>query len=160
MRQIVTSRSATRLDLICQAIYRLGFPLARLWWRVSGNPHAGVLVAIYVGPALLLVRSSYRSAWSFPGGGIQRGETPEAAARRELAEEIGLIPEAPLLPAGEACGVWDGRPDRVSFFELRLRSAPILHLDQREIVAARLFLPDELREAAVTGPVYTYLRGC
>jgi 8-oxo-dGTP pyrophosphatase MutT (NUDIX family) len=28
--------------------------------------------------------------WSFPGGGIKRGETPHRAARREVAEELGL----------------------------------------------------------------------
>jgi hypothetical protein len=41
-------------------------------------------------PDLLLVRSSYRSGWHWPGGGVRRGETPKEAARRELTEEIGL----------------------------------------------------------------------
>jgi 8-oxo-dGTP pyrophosphatase MutT (NUDIX family) len=151
------ARSATWFDMAWQTAFRLGFPLARLWWRLRRRSHAGALVAIHVGQALLLVRSSYRITWNFPGGGIRRGETSEAAARRELSEEIGLTPDAALLPAGDAGGIWDGRQDRVHFFELWLERLPALQLDHREIVAAQLFSPGELRGVAVTGPVAAYL---
>jgi putative (di)nucleoside polyphosphate hydrolase len=32
-------------------------------------------------------------SWQFPQGGIKQGETPEQAMFRELAEEVGLLPE-------------------------------------------------------------------
>src|SRR4029077_16295963 len=86
----------------------------------------------------------------------RRGEMPEAAARRELAEEIGLTTSA-LLPAGIACGIWDGRRDRVLFFELRLTGLPKLQLDNREIVAARLTSPNELGCMVLTGPAAAYV---
>ena len=145
------------VDAAFRIAFRLGFPLARIWWRLRGASHEGALVAVTVDRALLLVRSSYRAEWNFPGGSIRRGETPEAAARRELAEEVGLVAQR-LVPAGEASGIWDGRRDRVHFFELRLDQPPRLQLDNREIIAARLVSPNELRGLAVTGPVAVYIR--
>ncbi len=46
-------------------------------------------------PAMLLTRRaeglrSHAGQWALPGGRIEPGETPEAAALRELAEEVGL----------------------------------------------------------------------
>ena len=81
---------------------------------------------------------------------------PEAAAQRELAEEIGLTTPA-LLPAGVICGIWDGRYDRVHFFELRLDRLPKLRLDNREIIAAQLVCLCDLPNMLVTEPVAAYL---
>jgi 8-oxo-dGTP diphosphatase len=150
-RTVGTSR-----DVVWRTALRLGFQLARLWWGLTHPSHEGAAVAIYVGSALLLVRQSYRVGWHLPGGGIKHSETPEAAARRELAEEIGLVAPA-LIPAGIVHGMWEGRRDRVHFFELRLKEAPQLHLDNREIVAARLIRPSELSQLPLTGPLAAYL---
>src|SRR5260370_41013074 len=132
------------LDRAWRTVFRLGFPLARIWWHLARPRHEGALVAVYVGPALLLVRSSYRAGWQLPGGGVRRGETPEAAARRELAGEIGLA-AAVLRPAGVTCGTWDGRPDRGHFFELRLAQLPPLGLHNRGILRTRVAAPVQCR---------------
>jgi 8-oxo-dGTP diphosphatase len=50
-----------------------------------------------------------------------------------------------------------GRQNHVHFLELCLDRLPPLLLDHREIVAAQLFSPRELRRVAVTGPVAAYL---
>src|ERR1700746_2635188 len=143
-------------DFAWRTAFRRGFPLARIWWRLTRPRHQGVVVAVYVGPDLLLVRPSYRAGWHLPGGGVGRGETPEEAARRELAEEIGLT-AGTLLPGGGRCTNWDGRPDRIHFFELRLATPPKLRLDNREIIEARLTSPFELQNMALTGLVAAYL---
>jgi 8-oxo-dGTP pyrophosphatase MutT (NUDIX family) len=44
---------------------------------------------------VLLVRHSYMRGWSLPGGGVGRNEPPEAAAVRELQEEVGLNGSTP-----------------------------------------------------------------
>jgi 8-oxo-dGTP diphosphatase len=157
MQRVEPARPATLIDFVWRMALRLGFRLARAWWYLRRPRHEGALIAIYVGPALLLVKSSYRAEWNFPGGSVQPGETPEAAAQREMEEEIGLS-SCPLIPAGSACGVWDWRKDRVHFFELHLDRIPELRLDNREIIAAHLALPEELRGIALTGAVAAYLR--
>jgi 8-oxo-dGTP pyrophosphatase MutT (NUDIX family) len=98
-------------------------------------------------------------AWNFPGGSVRQGETPEVSVRRELAEEIGLVANAPLQLVGEVCGVWDGRIDRVFLFVLRLDRLPTLQLDNREIIGAQLVPIDDLHKVPLTGPVQAYVRG-
>jgi 8-oxo-dGTP diphosphatase len=160
MRQFMLALENTRpsriVDVAWRTAYRVGFPLARIWWRLRRQRHEGAMVAVHVGPRLLLLRSSYRSAWNFPGGSVRDGETPEAAALREMAEEIGVAGHK-LIPAGDAGGLWEGREDRVHFFELRIDRLPELRLDNREITAARLVTSDELRGMRLTGPVAAYV---
>jgi len=156
MSRLMQTPLTSCFDLAWRAAFCLAFPLARIWWRLTRPRHEGAVVAVYVGPALLLVRSSYRRGWHLPGGGVRRGEMSEAAARRELAEEIRLRASV-LLPAGFTCGIWDGRRDRVNFFELRLVELPQLQLDNREVIAARLTSPAELQSMELTGPVTAYL---
>ncbi|MFP3567058.1 NUDIX domain-containing protein [Paraburkholderia sp. SIMBA_030] len=156
MPSLERARSTSLVDSVWRMVLRLGFPLARAWWHLRRPRHEGALIAIYVGQALLLVKSSYRTEWSFPGGSIRPGETPDAAAQREMEEEIGLS-SYPLLPSGSVCGIWDGRRDRVHFFELHLDCIPELRLDNREIIAAHLASPEELPGIALTGAVAAYL---
>jgi ADP-ribose pyrophosphatase YjhB (NUDIX family) len=39
---------------------------------------------------VLLVKQTYMPGWRLPGGAIGRGEHPDSAVMRELAEEVGL----------------------------------------------------------------------
>jgi 8-oxo-dGTP pyrophosphatase MutT (NUDIX family) len=51
----------------------------------------GVTGAVFDGEGrVLMVRHSYIAGWHLPSGGVGRGEHPDAAIRRELAEEVGL----------------------------------------------------------------------
>ena len=42
-------------------------------------------------PEVALIQPHDRQAWSLPKGLIERGETPEMAAQREVREETGLL---------------------------------------------------------------------
>ncbi|MGH2502758.1 MAG: NUDIX domain-containing protein, partial [Ktedonobacterales bacterium] len=52
--------------------------------------------------------------WSFPGGGIEPGETAERAAHRELLEETGLRVAGPLTLFWEGLRPSVRRPERLT----------------------------------------------
>ncbi len=54
--------------------------------------NVGIILSNSQGRLLWAKRIGQRS-WQFPQGGIRRGESPEEAMYRELAEEVGLKPE-------------------------------------------------------------------
>jgi 8-oxo-dGTP diphosphatase len=63
------------------------------------------------------------------------------------------------VPRGVISGTWDGRRDRIHLLDPHLSRIPELTLDNREIIAARLATPDELRELKLSGPAAAYLTG-
>jgi 8-oxo-dGTP diphosphatase len=97
-------------------------------------PHRVVLVAAVAlidadGRVLLAQRPEGKAMaglWEFPGGKVDRGETPEAALIRELAEELGIdvaasclapftfashgYPDFHLLMPLYVCRKWSGIP--------------------------------------------------
>lgn len=151
-----------RMGPLVDASYRLalaaGFRSARLLWALTHPRHEGALVAIMIGPAMLMLRQSYRPELSMPGGGIAPGEDPAVAASRELAEELDLrVAPGTLRQVHVETGLWDGRHDTVTFFELDLAACPALRLDNREVVSATLVPFDEIDPAEVTPAVRAYV---
>jgi 8-oxo-dGTP diphosphatase len=98
---------------------------------------------------VLLVRLSYRHRWGVPGGLLRRGEEPDAAARREAAEEVGI--EIELLGAPAVSVDADARRVDVIY---RARPAPDTDPDAArptspEIVEVGWFPADALPELQV-----------
>ena len=94
--------------------------------------------------AVLLVRLSYRNSWGLPGGLLKRGETPEAAALREVREESNLDVEL----VGDPAVVVDAEAQRVDIV-FRARPARGADPDQvrassPEIVELGWFAPEDL----------------
>ncbi len=88
-------------------------------------------------------RSDIKNAWQFPQGGIDEGETPEEALKRELLEEIGCndveilgeFPEwitydFPKVARGK-CYPFDGQTQK--YFLVRLKEDANINLKAFEI---------------------------
>lgn len=76
---------------------------------------------------VLLIEHTYVHGWYLPGGGVERGETAEAALGREMIEEAGVrLTERPRLLSVHSndakhprdhvlfyrCGAWEACPSR------------------------------------------------
>ena len=102
------------------------------------------------GRVLVLERADVPGAWQFPQGGLDDGETPLAAARREAEEETGIPARAlrllgqypdPLayeLPdAAQSKRTGMGQVQYWFYFETRDVASPLERLPPGEFRAAR-----------------------
>jgi len=145
-------RRAQRIGLLAYRL--LPLPWRRLAVRVVCPTYtAGSLVVIEdAGGSVLLIRHTYRKDWGLPGGLLDRGERPDAAAVREVREEVGLDVELAGVPAV----VMDPLLRRIDFvYRARLHGCgpvPVVPCSP-ELAAAAWFRRDEfppLHEDAAT----------
>lgn len=96
---------------------------------------------------VLLVRNFIGPMWSLPGGGIERSETPQAAALRELYEETGIIATEDTC---RLLGILTSEKIPVNYtahlFEIAVnkRSLPAIQHNTHEIIEVAWFSLDAL----------------
>lgn len=84
MAQVVVKKIISILNFIF-------FPFARLYCLISKPNRVGVKIVIKHNNEILLLKRSYgEKIWTLPGGGINKNESPEEAAKRETKEEVGI----------------------------------------------------------------------
>ena len=113
----------------------------------------------------LLVKPTYRDGWEIPGGGLDAGEDPVRAARREIKEELGID----LVPGRLLAVDWvperpDGRPPLANYLFDGGRTTERLlqervHLDTTELSQWQLAAPDQW-EALLAPHMIRRLHAC
>jgi ADP-ribose pyrophosphatase YjhB (NUDIX family) len=94
---------------------------------------------------VLLIEHTYVPGWYMPGGGVERGETPEHALGRELVEEAGVrLTERPVLASVHDNGAGFAG-DHVLIYHVRGWEA-CEPTSRGEIHARGFFAPDALPE--------------
>ena len=104
---------------------------------------------IVIDPAgrIALVRHTYLPGWYLPGGGVERGESTQAALSRELREEIGVEAHNVVSVLGMYHALNEGRDDHVTVFVVQLDAAQATKAhaaDGIEIARMAWFPPDAL----------------
>ena len=60
------------------------------WIKTLSKRHSSGSVAMVYNQQVLVVKASYKSYWTMPGGIIEAHESPVKAAIREVLEEVGI----------------------------------------------------------------------
>ena len=155
----MTSEAPERwFDRGWRAFYIVAYRLLRVWWFFRRPLIRGAFVAVWHDDALLVIRNSYRRAETLPSGRINRGETPRAAARRELLEEVGIaVEEQDLVQVVEFDVQFKYAREHSSIFEHRPRERPVPRVDRREVTEAFYVERAALADRALTPYVRDYL---
>jgi 8-oxo-dGTP pyrophosphatase MutT (NUDIX family) len=123
--------------------YRCAYHALQLYWLIARPTVHGVKCVVTNRERVLLVRHSYGPrVWDLPGGGVKAAESAIVAARREMAEELGIEIDG-WRPLGEVRGRVGNRHDRMDCFHAEAGSRP-LAFDAGEIVVGAWFPLDQL----------------
>jgi len=140
---------AKLLDRLPARMHRAALPIAfalrhrwRQWRRVRLTGCA-VVITNLAGDILLLRHSYGPPVWSLPGGGVEPGEDPEDAARREVFEELGIA-LGKLQPLGILVEEISGCVHDAHLFTAIASTVP--RPDHREILEARFYPSHSLPE--------------
>jgi 8-oxo-dGTP diphosphatase len=138
--------NGTIIDRLWRLALWCAYRMLLCYWFLFRPRSGGVYVAVWCGSRILIIRNSYRAWYNFPCGGQKLGESPLAAAARELGEEAGIkVEPEDLIHIDSYSSTREYRRDRSTLYELRLESEPNVEIDRREVVWASFMEAEEAR---------------
>ncbi len=142
------------INLFFRISYFIAYRLMKSYWAIRKPETNGALISIWYKGEILLVRTSYHGYYSLPGGYVKSKETAIQAAIRELKEEIGLeMKPSELELVVDSKNKWEHRRDHVTIFSVEVTEKPHIEIDNREIVSAEFYPPDEVLKLKVFPPI-------
>ena len=109
------------IDGPIRTAYRAAHLMLRSYWFVRRPETSGALAAVWWDERLLLVKNSYRSFHTLPGGYVHPGEDPRVAASRELREETSVVLEpSTFTHAYHGIHPFEFRKDTLDIYETRI----------------------------------------
>jgi ADP-ribose pyrophosphatase YjhB (NUDIX family) len=126
-------------------LFKAGYPFLKIYWFVVRPSTFGVKCIVEWDGKILLIRNTYgKWGWTFPGGGIKKGESLEDAVRREVKEETG-IEIVDLKNVEKFFMTWEYKRDTITVFTAKAASFTI-EPQASEIAAAQWFDKQSLPE--------------
>ena len=149
----------TSIDRGIQLGFIVAHRMLRAYWAVRRPQTRGALVAVWNASELLIVKNSYRNEHTLPGGYRRRGETPEEAGARELAEECALyIDPRCIREAYHGVHPFEFRKDDVTIVETEIETRPAqIGIDYREVTWAGFKPPEEILRMRIVPHLREYL---
>ncbi|KPK50384.1 MAG: hypothetical protein AMJ63_14800 [Myxococcales bacterium SG8_38_1] len=146
------------VNALIRAVYRVAHWGLRLLWFLRRPETTGALVAVWHHGRVLLVKNSYRSQLTLPGGYVKPREDRRTTAARELQEEVGIrVQPKRLVHAYHGTHFFEYRKDTLDIYELELEEAPNVQVDDREVVQAEFHTPTEALDLSVVPHLEEYL---
>jgi NADH pyrophosphatase NudC (nudix superfamily) len=126
-------------------LYKIGYPIAKIYWFFRRPTTAGVRCIITCGNQILLIKHTYGSSLlTTVGGGVKPGESLEQAVVREISEEVGLSLQS-IKHAGSIEHKKEFKKDTIHVFSAITHNKE-LQVDPAEIKEAGWFDINDLPE--------------
>lgn len=127
-------------------LVKTAYTIRKVIWSITRPLTLGVhAIVLDQEDRVLLVKHTYKSGWSLPGGGVGRGETIFQAIKRELLEEVGVSAN---ISVNDLRGIFynpiDYKSDHVALFVVKNWTRAVDKYDVLEISEVAFFEKSQL----------------
>ena len=140
-------------------LYTILYKGHQIHCKIRNPKIQGAYVLCQYEKEVLIIKNSYRSYWTLPCGGIDKGEQPIEAAARELREEVGIVlPVHALRFHAKIFYDEEDKRDNIHLFSHRFSHKPHVTIDNKEVEDYRWIRKEELPHYTLFVPIIPYVQ--